>query len=162
MNRYVTGKKRGRTYFISTPPWHPFVCSCRLPRPIRASATIIQRLQSQRVRSLMTRLLEQYAMSLGRGAWSDIEGAPIFSRLTLEMPRPLFTPNPRRSHHNPAPAIPANPVPDDQAPKAVRDVSKLGSVVVFWRKVNSPRPDEREARAIPNNRGYEEEEKAIV
>jgi hypothetical protein len=86
----------------------------------------------------------------------------IHERLTLEIPRPLLTPNPRRSHHNPAPAIPANPVPDDQAPRAVRDVSKLGRVVVFWRNVNSPRPDEREARAIPKSRGYKEEEKAIV
>jgi hypothetical protein len=83
-------------------------------------------------------------------------------RLTLEMPRPLSTPSPRRSHHSPAPAIPANPVPDDHAPSAVRDVSKLGSVVVFWRNVNSPKPDESEARAIPKSRGYKEEEKAIV
>jgi len=87
---------------------------------------------------------------------------PIHRRLTLEMPRPPFTPSPRSSHHNPAPAIPANPVPEDQAPKAVRDVSKLGSVVVFCRNVNSPKPDEREARAIPKSRGYKEEEKAIV
>lgn len=84
------------------------------------------------------------------------------SRLTLEIPRPPFTPSPRSNHHNPAPAIPANPVPDDQAPKAVRDVAKLGSVVVFCRNVSSPNPDERDARAIPKSRGYNEEEKAIV
>lgn len=83
-------------------------------------------------------------------------------QLTLEIPSPPLTPSPRSSHHSPAPAIPAKPVPDDQAPNAVRDVSKLGSVVVFWRNVNSPKPDEREARAIPNSRGYSEEEKAIV
>jgi hypothetical protein len=34
--------------------------------------------------------------------------------------------------------------------------------VVFWRNVNSPRPEESEARAIPNKRGYKEEENAIV
>jgi hypothetical protein len=88
--------------------------------------------------------------------------APIRLKLTLEMPKPPLTPNPRRSHHSPAPAIPANPVPDDQAPRAVRDVSKLGRVVVFCRNVNSPRPEESEARAIPNKRGYKEEENAIV
>jgi len=109
MNRYVTGKKRGRTYIISA----------RFPTVIHL-------------------------------------------QLTLEMPRPALTPSPRRSHHRPAPAIPANPVPDDQAPRAVRDVSKLGSVVVFWRNVNSPNPDDRDARAMPKSRGYKEEEKAIV
>jgi hypothetical protein len=73
-------------------------------------------------------------------------------RRTLEMPKPPFTPNPRSNHHNPAPAIPAAPVPLDQAPRAVRDDERVGSVVVSWRNVNSPRPDERDARDMPKRR----------
>jgi hypothetical protein len=73
-----------------------------------------------------------------------------------------LTPRPLSNHHRPAPAIPANPVPEDQAPRAVREDARVGKVVVIWRKVNSPRPDEREANAIPNNLGYRDAEKAIV
>ena len=81
---------------------------------------------------------------------------------TLDKPKPSFTPNPRRSHHKAAPAMPAAPVPLDQAPRAVRDAVREGKVVVSCRKVNSPNPEERDAIEIPNNLGYNEDEKATI
>jgi hypothetical protein len=82
--------------------------------------------------------------------------------LTLDIPNPPLTPKPRNNHHKPAPPIPAAPVPLDHAPNAVREAAREGYVVVIWRKVSSPRPDERDARDIPNRRGGTEEENAIV
>jgi hypothetical protein len=82
--------------------------------------------------------------------------------LTLDIPSPPFTPKPRKAHHRPAPAIPAAPVPLDQAPKAVFDDDRVGSVVVNCRKVSSPRPDERDASDIPNKRGYRPGESAMI
>ncbi len=78
------------------------------------------------------------------------------------MPKPSFTPRLRSSHQRPAPAIPAAPVPLDQAPSAVFDADRVGRLVVNCRKVSSPRPDVRDAREIPNSRRYNEVEKAIV
>lgn len=72
--------------------------------------------------------------------------------LTLDIPRPPLTPNPRRSHHIAAPAIPAAPVPLAQAPRADLDDARVGSVVDNCKKVSSPRPEESEAREIPNRR----------
>ena len=83
-------------------------------------------------------------------------------KLTLEIPRPALTPNPRNNHHSPAPAIPAAPVPLDQAPRAVLDVERVGNVVVSCKNVNSPSPDERDAREIPNSRAGRPDERAIV
>lgn len=85
-----------------------------------------------------------------------------FRKLTLDIPKPPLTPNPRNNHHNPAPAIPAAPVPLDQAPNAVLEAARDGYVVVIWRKVSSPRPDESDARDIPKRRGGTDEENAIV
>lgn len=78
------------------------------------------------------------------------------------MPSPPLTPRPRSSHHKAAPAIPANPVPDDHAPSAVREDACVGKVVVIWRKVSSPKPDESDASEIPKRRGYREADSAIV
>jgi len=78
------------------------------------------------------------------------------------MPRPPFTPSPRSNHHSPAPAIPAAPVPLDQAPRAVREEDRVGSVVVSWRKVSSPSPDESDASEMPNSRAYRPVENAMV
>lgn len=86
----------------------------------------------------------------------------MIARLTLEMPRPPLTPSPRSSHQMDAPAIPAKPVPEDHAPKAVRDDRWVGNVVVICKKVNSPNPEEREASEIPNSRGYSDVDRAIV
>jgi hypothetical protein len=83
-------------------------------------------------------------------------------RLTLEIPRPPFTPRPLSNHHSPAPAIPAAPVPVDQAPRAVCEATRDGYVVVICRKLSSPRPEESEARAIPKSRGGTVSENAIV
>ncbi len=82
--------------------------------------------------------------------------------LTLDIPKPTLTPSDRRSHQIPAPAIPAMPVPLDQAPKAVFEDVRVGSVVVNWRKVSSPKPDDRDANEIPKRRGTRVDEKAIV
>lgn len=71
---------------------------------------------------------------------------------TEDIPSPRFTPSPRRSHQIAAPATPAKPVPDDHAPTAVFEAGRLGSVVVSWRKVSSPRPEENDASEIPNRR----------
>jgi hypothetical protein len=83
-------------------------------------------------------------------------------RLTLEIPRPPFTPRPLSNHHRPAPAIPAAPVPVDQAPRAVCGAARDGYVVVICRKLSSPSPEESEARAIPKSRGGTVWENAIV
>jgi hypothetical protein len=99
---------------------------------------------------------------VGEPVCSAISLVVIRGALTLEIPRPRLTPRPLNNHHRPAPAIPANPVPDDQAPRAVREEASVGSVVVIWRKVNSPRPDDSDASAMPNSRGYREDENAIV
>ena len=78
------------------------------------------------------------------------------------MPRPTLTPKLRSIHHIAAPAMPAAPVPLDHAPRAVRDHAAEGRVVVIWRKVSSPSPDDRDARAMPNRRGYKVVENAMV
>jgi hypothetical protein len=58
--------------------------------------------------------------------------------------------------------MPAKPVPLDQAPRAVREVDLVGKVVVSWRKVSSPNPEESDAREIPKRRVYRPDAKAIV
>ena len=54
---------------------------------------------------------------------------PSLAPIRLQLPP--STPNPRERHHDSAPAITASPVLDDQAPRAIRDASQLGSVVGF-------------------------------
>jgi hypothetical protein len=51
-------------------------------------------------------------------------------RRTLDMPSPARTPSPRRTHHRPAPPIPARPVPLAHAPSAVLLALSDGNVVV--------------------------------
>ena len=58
--------------------------------------------------------------------------------------------------------MPAAPVPLDHAPRAMREVDDVGKVVVNWRNVNSPRPDESEAREMPNNLAYRPDESAMI
>lgn len=79
-----------------------------------------------------------------------------------EMPSPPLTPSPRRSHHIAAPATPAAPVPVDHAPIAVRDALRVGRVVVSWRKVSSPSPDEKEASEMPARRGLTPDDSAMI
>ena len=78
------------------------------------------------------------------------------------MPSPTLTPRLRRNHQIPAPAIPANPVPLDHDPRAVRDDELVGKVVVNCRKVSSPNPDDSEARDMPKSRRYNDVEKAMI
>jgi len=85
--------------------------------------------------------------------YSVIASATRGDTRTIDMPSPFLTPRLRNIHQIPAPAIPAAPVPLDQAPRAVRDDDTVGKVVVSCRKVSSPKPDESEAKEIPSSRG---------
>ena len=78
------------------------------------------------------------------------------------MPSPTLTPRLRSNHQMPAPAIPANPVPLDHAPSAVRDVELVGKVVVNCRKVSSPNPDDSDAKDMPKSRRYSDVERAMI
>lgn len=44
----------------------------------------------------------------------------------------------------------------------MREVDFVGNVVVNWRKVSSPNPEESDAREIPKSRVYRPDAKAIV
>ena len=92
---------------------------------------------------------------------------------TDDTPTPMRTPKFRKTHHNAAPTRPAAPVP---AAKYLRDVSgtelNLGIspesthptlspateggwyVVESWRKVSSPRPEEKDANEMPSSLIY--------
>ena len=81
---------------------------------------------------------------------------------TLEMPKPPLIPRPRSNHHIPAPAIPAKPVPLDHAPSAVLEDTRVGRVVVSCKNVNSPSPDDNDARDIPNRRELRLDDAAMI
>jgi hypothetical protein len=91
--------------------------------------------------------------------WEDVNTIQEASvtKLTELMPTPSLTPNRRKNHQAPAPAIPAAPVP-----LAKYDTPVDGYRVDSCRNVSSPRPEENDAREIPSKRWPSEVDNATT